>query len=731
MDKYEYRLKAEQIEKLAGKKDYETAAKIADTIDWRRVKNLNMLYIVSDVYEAMERYEDCMEILNIAYDKASVGRMLLYKMTEIATKMHQFPEAISLYREFVKVAPHDQSRYILKYQIYRERGSAIEDQIRILKDYKAHEYQEKWAYELASLYAQAGMTDECVRECDELILWFSEGEYVRKAMELKMQYVPLTAAQQEKYEHSDKPMVSEDDFEGTEVDFNADKFSTMNLQAELAANLDEILQPGEEIEVPDLDLDANKEKTIEETDVEEVDLPELEDDLPELETLEIDDLPEPETPEVDDLPELEDDLPELESLEDVLPEEEEPADELLTIPDVLAEWEQKKAETEARLEATAKQEEERKAQVMQRTAELMKLISGESEEIPQDVRDLLNEIEKEKKEQSVPMMTEDEVSSDIEHPQVPGEEGEALEDLTEQIQEQQAPVTEMEPEPEKVSSETASLNMIQDLQNTMSLKVAELAVRAGHLSREQARVFSYFATVKGMGKQLSGLLKGEAPSARNNSSKGNVVITGSKGNGKTTLAIDIVKAFQKENRLEGHKLAKISGSKLNSKDIQEVLSKLKGGALIIENAGGLESSTLMALSLAMEGDTGGLLIILEGTEEDIQKIFLKNKNFASKFDYRVEVPVFSNEELVNFAKSYAMENGYSLDEFAVLALYDRIGSRQTLDNNVTVTEVKEILDEAMEHSEKGGMKRFFAKMTKKNMDEDGNTILREEDFEEV
>ena len=726
MDKYEYRLKAEQIEKLAGKKDYETAAKIADTIDWRRVKNLNMLYIVSDVYEAMERYEDCMEILNIAYDKASVGRMLLYKMTEIATKMHQFPEAISLYREFVKVAPHDQSRYILKYQIYRERGSAIEDQIRILKDYKAHEYQEKWAYELASLYAQAGMTDECVRECDELILWFSEGEYVRKAMELKMQYVPLTAAQQEKYEHSDKPMVSEDDFEGTEVDFNADKFSTMNLQAELAANLDEILQPGEEIEVPDLDLDANKEKTIE-----EVDLPELEDALPELETLEIDDLPELETPEIDDLPELEDDLPELESLEDVLPEEEEPADELLTIPDVLAEWEQKKAETEARLEATAKQEEERKAQVMQRTAELMKLISGESEEIPQDVRDLLNEIEKEKKEQSVPMMTEDEVSSDIEHPQVPGEEGEALEDLTEQIQEQQAPVTEMEPEPEKVSSETASLNMIQDLQNTMSLKVAELAVRAGHLSREQARVFSYFATVKGMGKQLSGLLKGEAPSARNNSSKGNVVITGSKGNGKTTLAIDIVKAFQKENRLEGHKLAKISGSKLNSKDIQEVLSKLKGGALIIENAGGLESSTLMALSLAMEGDTGGLLIILEGTEEDIQKIFLKNKNFASKFDYRVEVPVFSNEELVNFAKSYAMENGYSLDEFAVLALYDRIGSRQTLDNNVTVTEVKEILDEAMEHSEKGGMKRFFAKMTKKNMDEDGNTILREEDFEEV
>ena len=737
MDKYEYRLKAEQIEKLANKKDYEAAAKIADTIDWRRVKNLNMLYIVSDVYEAMERYEDCMEILNIAYDKASMGRMLLYKMTEIATKMHQFEEAIALYREFVNVAPHDQSRYILKYQIYRERGSAIEDQIRILKDYKTHEYQEKWAYELASLYAEAGKIDECVRECDELILWFSEGEYVRKAIELKMQYAPLTAAQQEKYEHSDKPTVSEDDFEGTEVDFNADKFSTMNLQAELAANLDELLQTDEEeIDIPD--LETLPEETAEQPENEDVDIPELDE-------LDI---------ELESLPELEEDLPELEPLEDTVVEEDdaeepleleslelesletaeepeaEPADELLTIPDVLAEWEQKKAETEARLEANAKQEEERKAQVMQKTAELMKLISGESEEIPQDVRDLLNEIEQEKKEQASPIVTEDDLPVDTEAAEDPEEEeGEALEDLTEQIQTE--PEAKSEPEPEKVSSETSSLNMIQDLQNTMSLKVAELAVRAGHLSREQARVFSYFATVKGMGKQLSGLLKGESPSARSNSSKGNVVITGSRGNGKTTLAIDIVRALQKEKRLDGHKLAKISGAKLNSKDIQEVLSRLKGGALIIENAGGLESETLMALSLAMEGDTGGLLLILEGTEEDIQKIFLKNKNFASKFDYTVNVPVFSNEELVNFAKSYAMENGYVLDEFAVLALYDRIGSRQTLDNNVTVTEVKEILDEAMDHAEKGGMKRFFAKMTKKNIDENGNTILREEDFEEV
>lgn len=267
MDKYEYRLKAEQIEKLVKKKDYQTAVKISDTIDWRRVKNLNMLYIVADLYEAVERYEDCMEILNIAYDRAPVGRMLLYKMTEIATRTHNFEEAIKLYREFVKAAPHDQSRYILKYQIYRERGSSLDDQIKTLKEYKTHEYQEKWAYELASLYDQAGMQEDCVRECDELILWFSEGEYVTKAMELKMKYEPLTPVQQDKYDHRYQTgasvNVGEDDYEEREVSVNTDKFSTINLQAELAANLDEMLQNDDgDIDVPDLGLGATEELTV-------------------------------------------------------------------------------------------------------------------------------------------------------------------------------------------------------------------------------------------------------------------------------------------------------------------------------------------------------------------------------------------------------------------------------------------------------------------------------------
>lgn len=761
MDKYEYRLKAEQIEKLAGKKDYETAAKIADSIDWRRVRSLDMLYVVSEVYEAMERYEDCMEILNIAYDRAPVGRMLLYKMTEIATKMHEFKEAINLYREFVKAAPHDQSRYILKYQIYRERGSSLEDQIQTLQEYKTHEYQERWAYELASLYAEAGMTEECVRECDELILWFSEGEYVTKAMELKMQYAPLTAAQQEKYDKAMQPEEEPHDYKKTEVAFHDDKFSTVNLQAELAANLDEILLDGDDgIDIPELpsDDEVKEEEPMEEVKTEESDDIELESldlEIPEIEEseeepekepedieLESLDLDIPEIEEPEEIPEIEEseeepedielesldlDIPEIEEPEDI-PEIEEPEEknpleerltEQLTIPDVLAEWDSKRAKTEAMLKANAEKEEARKAKAMQETAELMKLISGESAEIPEDVRKILNEIEEEK-QAITPIVTEDDLPQNIE------EDDEAGEMIVEEIGDKQ-------PEEVKLSQKeqipSGSKNTIRDLERSLAVQVTETAVKSGYLTREQARLFTYFATVKGMSKQLSGLLKGAEPSSHSNSSRGNLVITGPHGNGKTTLAIDIVRALQKDGRIEGRKLAKISGSKLNSKDAHEVLGKLKGGALIIESAGGLAEATLMALSLAMEGDTGGLLIILEGTSDEIQKIFRKNKNFASKFDYMVDVPIFSNDELVNFGKAYALENEYVFDEFAMLALYDKIGCKQTLDHDVSVAEVKEIIDQAIEHAEKGGFKSFFAKMTKQNVDEDGNHVLREQDFE--
>ena len=855
MDKYEYRLKAEQIEKLVKKKDYQTAVKISDTIDWRRVKNLNMLYIVADLYEAVERYEDCMEILNIAYDRAPVGRMLLYKMTEIATRTHNFEEAIKLYREFVKAAPHDQSRYILKYQIYRERGSSLDDQIKTLKEYKTHEYQEKWAYELASLYDQAGMQEDCVRECDELILWFSEGEYVTKAMELKMKYEPLTPVQQDKYDHRYQTgasvNVGEDDYEEREVSVNTDKFSTINLQAELAANLDEMLQKDEgDIDVPDLGLGATEELTIPEVEeigpepveesvesepveksiepeeltvpdipaIEEIIEPEpveksmepeelmmeelepeelkMEELMPEeiepepvieepepepvVEELEPEPEPEPVIEELEPEPEPEPVVEELEPepvVEEIEPEQEpepvieelepEPVVEELEpelvveeskpepeepqlikqitgrieIDKILQEWDNKKSETEAALKAKEPEEEARKEKVRQETAELVKLISGTSDDIPEDVQQILKDLDEEQKQVNA-VVTEDDLPKDID----------ALDDLDEAedltIQELSVPedivyaakpdheMVESEPKTkpansnkEKITSETGSMNMIQELEKSLAREVADMTIKEGHLTREQAKIFAYFTAVRGVGEQLASLFKGQAGASKVNSACGNVVVTGESGNGKTTLAIDIVKALQKLQRVESSRLAKISGKKLNTRDIYETLGKLKGGALIIEKAGGLSDASMMALSLAMEGDTGGLLIILEDQKAEIQRLFHKNSNLASKFEYKVDIPVFTNDELIAFARSYARELGFSYDEFAVLALYDRIGNGQTNDHRVSVAEVKDMVDAAIEHSEKGGVRKLFAKITGKSVDEEGYRLLHEQDFE--
>ena len=879
MDKYEYRLKAEQIETQVNKRDYEAAAKIADTIDWRRVKNLNMLYMVSEVYEKTERYGECMEILDMAYDRAPVGRMLLYRMTEVCTKMHNFDEAIALYREFVKAAPHDLSRYILKYQIYRERGSSLEDQIKVLSEYKKQDYQEKWGYELACLYEEAGMLEECVRECDQLFLWYSEGEYVQKALELKMKYEPLTLLQKEKYNYqrigSDSSVYEAGSQKPEVPGVDVGRFSTVNLQAELAENLDQLLkedatidlpqlkvvnkntvsinqepdslycedgtidlpelgpdgkviEPDDRedgtIELPSLGLDKEEEDAKPESEPElgyredgTIELPELgpdgkvvkpdfrEDGTIELPTLGLDEEegePEAESgPEPDfredgtiELPELGPDgqatepdfredgtieLPNLglgeEEEEPVTESEPEPdfredgtielpnlgldgegeepeaesepepdfredktielpnldlegdapekdADGPVSIDDILSEWEKQKEQTEAKLEAAAKEEKVRRAKVKQETAELMKLISGISEEIPEDVRQILDEIDKENQAAEEPVVTEDDLPPDVD------EEEETEEELDiENLAEKEEPedLTEREE-----AGEGRSGNMIQDLERSLSSKVSEGAVSAGHLTREQARLFTYFTSIQGMSEQLSVLFKDVNQREQTSSSRGNLTITGERGNGKTTLAIDIVKALQKQKRIEGKKLAKISGQKMNTKDIYEVLTKLKGGALIIEKAGGLSDATMMAMSLAMETDTGGLLVILEDSSEEIQKLFVRNRNFASKFDHTIDIPIFTNDELVAFGKSYAQEQRYSFDEFGILALYDRIGSRQTNDHLVTVAEVKEMIDDAIQKAEKGSIRHLFEKVTKKSVDEFGYHLIREADFEE-
>ena len=709
------------------------------------------------------------------------------------------------------------------------------------------------------------MQEECVRECDELILWFSEGEYVAKALVLKQKYEPLTEEQEEKYRHEVKGAVSsvrEDDAGEPEVPaFDPGQFNTMNLQAELAGNLNALFQEDATIELPDLVLEddfVESEEAVPEPDFREdgtIDLPELnlegdtkeesgegmitepdfrEDktiELPELnlkgdapEEAEEETITEPdfredgtiELPELNlegdtpegteekpvtepdfredgtiELPELnlEGDIPE-EAQEDTAEEpEEEPAIELdfredgtielpeldledetiepleeavsesvsredemtepsepeivieelpssdesserghtdtdqLSVDEILDQWEEKKAKTEALLEAGAKEEQKRREKVKQETAELIKLIEGISDEIPEDVQQILQEADEERKaREAVLAVTEDDLPPDLEEEAEDEEEEELAIEIMEEVSSGSGR--------KKPSGDTTSLNMIQELERSLASEVSEMAVNAGHLTEEQARLFAYFTSVKGMSQQLSALFKGDSRDGMTNSSRGNLIVTGKQGNGKTTLAIDIVKALQKQHQIGGNKLAKISGQKLNTKDVYEVLIRLKGGALIIESAGGLSDATMMALSLAMETDTGGLLVILEDSAEEIERLFHRNKNFASKFEHSIDIPVFTNDELVAFGISYAQELEYSFDEFGKLALYDRIGSRQTNDHLVTVAEVKEIIDSAIEHAEKGGIRHLLDRVVRRNVDEFGNRLLREADFME-
>ncbi len=850
MDKYEYKVKLAQIEKLVAKKDYVTAAKIADGIDWRKVKSVTTLNMVADVYEATNRLEDCYEILNMVYDRSPVGRRVVYRMTEIATKMHDFEEAIDLYKEFVKIAPRDLSKYILKYQIYRERGSSVTDQITILEEYKSYEYDERWAYELACLYEEAGMIDRCIEECDELILWFSEGEYVAKAMELKMKYQELTASQQEKYEHRFDYLEQEaaDEVEETEEEnalevseelqavaeavresveeaaqepeeeddtphvsvINTNKFSTMNLQEELAKGLQMILAQVEEETAEEDSVEEETpavEETVEESTqefipVKEVIIPrtpvaeeplveEMSEEEPVVEETTV------EEPAVEEVPaeepvvkekalsetaELKTEIlkyaavPQEPKMEQLLRTEEDGQISLaigeenvlekqitgqMTIEEILEAWEEKKRQAKEKIEKAG---ESKKNAVLFETGEITSLLEdfiprtpkeaepaevAEPEAIIQEtpvapVEPAVEEVPEISVEEEVieePVVEEieeeleDDLPQDIDFADVleaalaePQEEPEKEETVEEASAAEEVP-TEVPEEEEKpvVGQHTAS--MLDAIERALAMEIAPVETSGKYLTEEQEKIFAYFTSVSGMKKQLITLLSEDSAYAgREDSLIGNLVITGHPGNGKTTLAIDIVKAFQKQRKVKGGKLAKVTGDGLNKKEPAEVVKKLGGGALIIERAGSLNDDTVEKLSVVMEGETGGLLVILEDDSKEISSLMQKNEGFANKFNRSIDIPIFSNDELVAFGKSYAEEQEYYFDEMAVLALYDCIGVRQTSDHVVNVTEVKEFVDDAIAHAEKKS-KGLFARLSKKRIDEEGNRLLLEEDFD--
>lgn len=792
MDKYEFQIKTEQMEKLLDKKDYETAAKIADSIDWRKVRNVGLLMEVAEAYEGCGRFEDCYEILNIAYDCAPIGRMIVYKMAEIAVRMEDYNEAVELYKEFVKIAPHDLGRYVLKYKIYKGRGAALEDQIAILEEYKSREYQEQWAYELAELYYQDGQLSKCVEECDDLILWFSEGEYVRKAMELKRKIQPLTASQEEKY----RQMVGEERARSIEIKTvnMEDRFNTVNLQAALAADVQDYIEE-----------EKHQEEQAEELTPEE---------------------PKAEAPRADAVPEEAPEVREAQQFEDLDPdkllrEKKEPSEPVrpsgflgqtdtgqitfdpdesvvekqitgqMSIKDVLNTWEEKKRETEAAIAEAAKRDEARKKERerLRATGQLPDLNIEVKQTVPEEVLRLIEEIEGrypykvhvdpiersaaprqtvpeakaaaepkpevtvvEKAEPEKPVETEKEPQEILEILEAPSEAEteEKSEGSVETVKEPQeileileapseadtkneqtrtiaeAPMTETEEtEPEPVEAESVS-PMLDDLEKDLEETVATLP--SGQLSEEQKKLFAYFTSVRGMNQQLAALLEEDRmrKERRDDSLLGNIVITGESGNGKTTLAADIVKALQKQRRIKGAKMAKVPADNLNGKNVSGVIQKLGGGALLIEKAGALKTETAVQLSHAMTRRTGGLLVILEDEKDEIRKLFIRCESLGAKFTRTIDIPVFTNKELVAFGESYALEQECVLDEMAVLALYNRIGNNQTSDHLVNVAEVKEMVDEAID---RGGKKGLFGKVKKSRLDEFGHTILLEKDFE--
>ena len=787
MDKYEYKLKLDQMKSAFAEGNYHMAEELADSINWKRVRNANSLIKAGEVYETAERYDDAKEMFLLAYERSPIGRTIIYRLAELAIHVGNYDEAMEYYEEFVEMAPNDSLKFVLKYKIYKAKGESLAEQIQILEDLKEQEYIEEWAYELAYLYHQAGMSEKCVEACDELILWFGDGAYVEKALELKMLYQPLTKQQEEKsrqfrqkrdgvVEVRPNDMLNSGEIVSEvvkipQVTMNASRFNTVNLQNELAKNMQQIMDATEKEEVND-SMDAIK-KMVEE--IPYLQLPHESEEQKEekyghIETDE----------EIDGSLKI--------NFKEMLAEDSDgqislyvPKDPMverqitgqMSIQEVLEEWEKTKRAAEAALqEAEQRRLESAKARALQEAEEIMErlvdvipqLNAGLSpkelleqeymQNMPekdekaarlfQNVNDILTrEIEKLSKENnSIDQMIEEnkpaeesfgqemenemseELSEEIpqELPQVSTDIGDLL--VEEPIPEEIEAAKELMPEEPAKQEELPPIQIPEDVIEDEDVTM--------HLTKAQKEIFSYFVPIQGMEQQLCQVLTGvkRRLGRSTNSTEGNIMIQGGPGSGKTVLATDLIKVIQEETGLIGGKIGKIEAASLNQKDIPELMKKVRGGCLIIEKAGEITRETAVKMSLQMSQDTAGMLVILEDNKEGIRKALGRDEEFARKFTEKVNIPIFSIDELVEFAKSYAQELEYEIDEMGVLALYNRISSIEKLDEATTLFEVKDIVDEAVAKSEKGGFKKAFSVFASKRHGQGDRKVLQEKDFEE-
>lgn len=813
MDKYEYRVKTEQMLEYMEQKAYGKAMEIADTIDWRKVKNASMLCSVSEIYEQNEKYEKSRDVLFIAYDRTPGSRKIIYRLGILALKLGEPSEAMDCYEEFVSVAPKDPNQYILRYKILKAQNAPITQQIEVLEEFKKAEYIEKWAYELAKLYDEAGMITECLEECDDLILWFSEGKYVYQAMELKMKYKPLTPLQQEKYDQKPGgPMTPSQKFvqklRENQLDTSTATIPTgevkeaikePQLQKQVTGQMkiEEILASWEEkqkevmevIEQKRQEAEADKEIVELKSEPEAATPEDVRRLMEELEGKKEDEaleeasssepMEEEAEPEVIEEPIEEQTFAEEdfeECFDDEIDEELEEFEEL-DIP----EWDEQ--EMEAMTEEPVEVIEESEEEVIEEPIEEPEGIFEEMSE--EDAAQVLSE-ESEVHEETE-LYEEEEISRDLSEGQEemdpedddedrfdPNdfeevEDGYDIRDFEEEIAAFERERKESEEDEDDddfdLLNETIPLSRIEVAkaaatgktgkipvdeianalgatgtfgQGTTGFTVqakydleaqSEVGLRAG-LTEEQKKLFSYFVPVRGMSEQLVDVLEQDkqCTNRQGTSKTGNLLIIGRKGSGKTVLAVDVVKAIQKQRKLKQGKVAIITGDSLNKKKIKEIVSKLYGGALIIEKAGRMNEKTVQRLNKAMERDTGELLIVLEEQRKPLDRLLSSNKEFRRKFTSRLEVPIFINDELVTFGQTYAKENGFKIDEVGILALYSRIDMLQREDHVVTVAEVKEIMDEAIEHVQKTNVKKIVKRVLGKGRDDADRVILSEKDF---
>lgn len=867
MDKYEYKLKLDQMKSLTAEGKYEEAAEIADTINWRKIKNINALVKVGEIYEKVGRYDESKDVLLTAYDKSPIGRMIIYRLAEVAVRTKSFDEAKEYYQEFVEIAPHDNLKYVLKYEISKAQGADIGTLIGILEELKEQEYSEEWAYELAYLYHKAGMSEKCIDACDELILWFGDGPYVERALELKMLYQPLTKQQEDKYRtfrqrHDGVVEVRpEDPLESGEivpepvqikdVKMSAERFNTQNLQEELQRSMQEIMNATEKEAVNDT-MD-NIKKLVE--DIPYLQIPSEKEEEPQEEEV---------YQHIETDEEIDNSLKS--NFQEMLVDEDgqmslymqggrvaEPqVSGQMSIEDVLADWEKTKRAAEAALqEAEQRKLESAKARALQEAEELLGRLADvipmlDSGLTPKDLLDqkylskdgqpndnavsmvtnmnqfLQQEIDRlsdenaqmdeqlaavgaspvgdymanasvaaEDAAQNIVATGVQELMTEEELPEIAMPEG--LDDIDNQWEDEDFEELDAEVPQENAASlaehtaEQTKPEALAEADDTMeagtSAEDVEAAILAetarqmakesvekeelpeielpgdldlgkeetaeeilpaivepeafevpdtiSKLSKELREIFTYFVPITGMEEQLCQALTGASQHLTKGTTAGtgNMIIQGGSGSGKTVLATSMIKALQKETGKPNGKIGKIEASVLNQKDVAALLKKVAGGCLIIEKAGDLSRETALKLSLLLEQDTSGVLVIIEDTKHGIQKALSRDDGFAAKFSEKINIPIFTSDELVSFAKSYANEMGYTIDEMGVLALYNSISNIEHADRETTLTEVKEIVDKAVAHSEKGGLKKAFSIITSRRYDEDDYIILREKDFD--